>query len=384
MAFVPSPGRDADRRRQLRADAGRRRPTPTPTPKPDADARRRAPTPRPTPRSRHRADTSTPPTVDSADAEAASLGDQSSRRSATGRSDPTRDRPSRPPTRSQASASVTLHWTRRRRRCQSTPRRMTVHVRNELATSTLDSVTPAIDRTYTIGSRRATNGQACTTDRSAPGIASRVRLLMTAPRRVPAQDRRLPRRHDRRRLDRVRRRGGRSTGPSSHRRRRGQAPDTSRRPATAAVAAFDLIDAPQAPRPSSPACGRTTSTLAVGDAASTTGRRPARRPLGFPRVPLVSQFDGGPFAERELHARGRGDAGPPRVRHRHERLDPALAPVRPRRRDRSPRPQHGRLPRLWRRRSTSAASCRRSSSRSSAQGDGAVIQGIYGQDPERL
>ena len=114
------------------------------------------------------------------------------------------------------------------------------------------------------------------------------------------------------------------------------------------VAAFDLIDAPQTAVVLPAMAGG--DLTAAADALLDDPPPPGTTPLGFPRVPLVSQFDGGPFAERELHAGLGRDARPPRVRHRHRRLGPAEPPVRLRRRHRPPRPEHRAPPRLRRRR----------------------------------
>ena len=59
------------------------------------------------------------------------------------------------------------------------------------------------------------------------------------------------------------------------------------------VAAFDLIDAPQTAVVLPAMAGG--DLTAAADALLDASPPPGTTPLGFPRVPLVSQFDGGPF-----------------------------------------------------------------------------------------
>ena len=77
------------------------------------------------------------------------------------------------------------------------------------------------------------------------------------------------------------------------------------------------------------------------------GRRGAARrrarsrhvnPSGFPRIPPITQFDGGPFQGANCTLASGADARPPRLRHRHQRVRPAHAPGRPGRRHRPQRP----------------------------------------------
>jgi hypothetical protein len=72
-----------------------------------------------------------------------------------------------------------------------------------------------------------------------------------------------------------------------------EAPDYTMTTADGGIAAFDLIDAPQAPIVlAGLGDGLDDASAALLD----DGPPPGTTPLGFPRVPLVSQFDGGPFA----------------------------------------------------------------------------------------
>ena len=74
----------------------------------------------------------------------------------------------------------------------------------------------------------------------------------------------------------------------------GEAPDYTLTTDKGTIAAFDLIDAPQNATVLS---GLSDGDLtAAADALLDDAPPPGTTPLGFPRVPLVSQFDGGPFA----------------------------------------------------------------------------------------